>query len=59
MYNLLLTLMSRKILPILKTLTTLNNVGETGKSIMMSSISIPRMEANTNKKSNTFHGTVK
>lgn len=45
--------------PILKTLTTLNNVGEIGKSIMISSIRMPNIDARTNRKSKTFHGTVK
>ncbi|KYM75414.1 hypothetical protein ALC53_14110 [Atta colombica] len=40
-------LMSLKILPILNTLTTRKSVGDTGKSIIISSIRIPRMDANT------------
>ena len=54
-----LTLIKRRMRPILNTLTTRSSVGDTGKSIMMSSIRMPRMEASTSKKSNTFHGTVK
>lgn len=45
--------------PILKTLTTLKRVGDMGRSIMMSSIRMPNMEARTSRKSKTFHGTVK
>lgn len=51
--------MSRKILPILNTRTTRSNVGEMGRSIIMSSISMPKMEARTSRKSKTFQGTVK
>lgn len=54
-----LTLINRNILPILKTRTTLKSVGDTGKSIITSSISIPRTDAKTSKKSKTFQGTVK
>ena len=55
----LFTLIKRKILPIRKTRTTRNNVGDIGKSIIISSISIPKMDASTSRKSKTFHGTVK
>lgn len=54
-----LTLINLNIRPILNTRTTLKSVGDTGKSIIISSISIPRTDAKTSKKSNTFHGTVK
>ena len=53
------TLMSLSIRPILKTLTTLRRVGETGKSVIMSSMTMPTMEAITRTKSNTFHPAVK
>ena len=53
------TLMSLSIRPILKTLTTLRRVGETGKSVIMSSMTMPTMEAITSTKSNTFHPAVK
>jgi hypothetical protein len=53
------TLMSLRILPILKTLTTRRRVGETGKSVIKSSIKIPTMEAMTRTKSKRFHGAVK
>lgn len=55
----ILTLISLNILPIRKTRTTLKRVGDIGKSIIMSSITMPKIEANTRRKSNTFHGTVK
>lgn len=54
-----LTLINRNILPILKTRTTLRSVGDTGKSIITSSMSIPITDAKTSKKSKTFQGTVK
>lgn len=55
----LLTLISLKILPMRKTLTTLRSVGDIGKSIIISSIRMPKIEAKTSKKSKTFQGTVK
>ena len=54
-----LTLISRNILPILKTLTTLRSVGDTGKSSMRSSMTMPTMDAMTRTKSNRFHAVVK
>lgn len=54
-----LAFMSLKMRPILNTLTTRRRVGDTGKSIIMSSMRMPRIEASTSKKSNTFQGTVK
>lgn len=53
------TLIKRNILPIRKTRTTRKSVGDIGKSIITSSMSIPNIDANTNTKSKTFHGTVK
>lgn len=55
----LAALINRSILPIRKTRTTRSNVGDIGKSIITSSMRIPKIEAKTSKKSNTFHGTVK
>ena len=52
-------LISRRILPILNTLTTRSRVGETGKSVMRSSMRIPTMEAITRTKSKRFHAAVK
>ena len=46
--------MRRRILPILKTRTTRSSVGDTGKSAMRSSITMPTMEAITSTKSNRF-----
>lgn len=54
-----LTLISLKILPMRKTRTTRRSVGEMGRSIMMSSMRMPNIDASTNRKSNTFQGTVK
>ena len=54
-----LTLISRNILPILKTLTTLRSVGDTGKSSMRSSMTIPTIDAMTRTKSNRFQAVVK
>ena len=54
-----MTLMRRRILPILKTLTTLSSVGETGKSVMRSSIRMPTIEAITRTKSKRFQAAVK
>ena len=56
---LIITLIKRKIRPILKTLTTLNSVGDTGKSSIISSITIPTIDAMTKTKSKTFHPAVK
>lgn len=58
-FKLEITRMSLNILPILKTLTTLRRVGDTGKSSMRSSITIPTMEAITRTKSNRFQAVVK
>lgn len=58
-FKLEITRMSLRILPILKTLTTLRRVGDTGKSSMRSSITIPTMEAITRTKSNRFQAVVK
>ena len=55
----LAALINRRILPIRNTLTTLSKVGETGKSVMRSSMRMPTMEAITNTKSNRFHAAVK
>lgn len=54
-----LTLISLKILPMRKTRTTRRSVGEMGRSIMMSSMRMPNIDASTNRKSKTFQGTVK
>ena len=51
--------MRRRILPILKTRTTRSSVGDTGKSAMRSSITMPTMEAITSTKSNRFQAVVK
>jgi hypothetical protein len=50
---------NRNILPILNTRTTRKSVGDMGKSIMISSIKMPKIDARTRRKSNRFHGTVK
>ena len=55
----LAALISLNIRPILKTLTTLKRVGETGKSCIMSSMTMPTILAITRTKSNTFHPAVK
>ena len=58
-YRIALTLINRRIRPIRNTRTTRKSVGETGKSIIISSMRMPKMDASTSRKSNKFHGTVK
>ena len=58
-YQTMLTLIKRNIRPILNTLTTRSRVGETGKFSIISSITIPTMEAMTKTKSKTFQPAVK